>query len=439
MLPALWFVVCVVLVDSVWGEVQSTPKMRQFRQFMPSLEIWGNNKFFDGIIPEKQHRVGKNYQKNHNNNQNLYKRSVTQAAQDDLAFKYALNGGRWGPNFEYHVGRLVNKIRDPQNPQLPNLILTDFMFPSSMNDSSIVQVNKYLPKNHEPHSEQQLKQLLKGKKNQTRRTELETYINAGACWTNKTIELSHIQKSKHWKIRKIVSFTFHLHSQSFKMAFDDNEKCLMKTNNHRIFQFKHAYSFQYKQKDEILIAFGTFWHIKQSRRGSRWINDKFASMDSINHNERHCGWFFMTNLVEPVFLLHACVNLEDVYDSLPDSTKCDDLDIPDWKNLIQTNPNQFHQRLTMNLHKLITAKKTYKLELQHMEIPCGPIYKCRKCGKSDCSDCIRSDPHYGDEMWQLCWQCNLSVDPNFWIFDEKNGLLMTLMETVCRDNKMCYE
>ena len=77
----------------------------------------------------------------------------------------------------------------------------------------------------------------------------------------------------------------------------------------------------------------------------------------------------MTNLIEPVFLLHCCVTVEDVQHTFP--TLCED--IPNWRKLDQS---VFYQQLTIQLHHLLIEKEEGNLE--NTQLPCGPVYQCKK-------------------------------------------------------------
>ncbi|MGB1097578.1 MAG: hypothetical protein ACPG2Y_03190 [Acholeplasmataceae bacterium] len=201
----------------------------------------------------------------------------------------------------------------------------------------------------------------------------------------------------------------------------------MKTNNNYIFKFETAYSFQYRDYDEILLAWGTLWPIIKSDRKFDWKNDKFTSMDKINKKQRKQGWFFMTNLIEPVFLLHSCVSLDRVKDNYPTMKG----HIPDWR----TEPSStFYHHLTLNMHNLILESDDHK----QMELPCGPVYKCKKHDKSRCWECPHTECKHDFKYWKVGWRCNESTEPHFMILDSKNGLVMTLMETVPRDSEFVY-
>lgn len=412
----------------------STPKSRQFKYFYPYLEIYNNNKFIDGVNGEKGHRFGKNVQQQHDNHQTPYKRHVTQTSQNRLTFLFALNEGRWGPLLQYAVGNLVNLIKNPLHPELPNDILLDYIFPSGVTDSSIIEVTKYLGKNHKPNSEQQLKQLLNPKRfGRIRRQELMDHVNAAAIdlgWIDQSVTFHDICTSGDWSVSKILNFRYHLHSQSFAMGFDsDNDRCIMKTDNNFIFEFKNAYSFKYLD-NEILLGFGNFWPIIKSRKGKFWVNDKFNTMDRINYDDRRVGWYFLTNLVEPVFLIHDCLDLANVRHTFPKKSG----DNIDFKSM---NSTKFFKHLLINMHKL--RIEHYEGEHTDMQMPCGPIYKCKKHGKWRCDSCPHTEAEYDSKHWNVEWKCNVFLEKHYWIFDQKNGLDMTLMKTVKRDSEFIYE
>ncbi|MGB1097530.1 MAG: hypothetical protein ACPG2Y_02935, partial [Acholeplasmataceae bacterium] len=252
-------------------------------------------------------------------------------------------------------------------------------------------------------------------------------------WTDSVINYQDIFRSSDWSVKKIVHFRYHLHSQSFAMGFtNNNNQCIMKTNNNYIFKFKDAYSFQYCDYDEILLAKGVLFPIIKAKRPFNWINDKFCSMDQIHDQQRISAWYFLTNLIEPVFLLHRCVRLTDVLDTLPKNSD----DIKNWHNL---GSKLFYRQLSINLHNLWIAKQQDKEQLHEMRMPCGPVYRCKAHNFSRCTQCRHTDCEYDPKLWNVSWKCNKNFSKHYYIFDAKNGLNMTLMETVIRDSDVFYQ
>ena len=413
-------------VDNSWGRAMCTPKMRQFKQTIPSLRLWGKNQFIDGIKGEKAHRKHKNTQSQHNNHQSDYKHFVTKTNQLHLSHCYVLNGGKFGHHFKYQLGRLARKLKNPRNHNLPNSALINYLFPNRVSQSQIVEVVK--TSKQTDHTPTQFEVEKHGY-----RSELLRYINAAAWWNSPNTPLTwyNIRRCQEWSIEKITSFRYHIGVNSFQMNFNKAiNKCVMKTNNNFIFQFKHAYSFKYLDYDPILLAFGTFWRIIPSRRSNNWIEDKFGSMDQINQSERTQGWYFMTNLTEPVFLIHECVRVMDVKNSFP-------------KDFLD-NVAGFYKYFSLNMHELmlhrdeLSRRRRRNRRRRNIHLPCGAVYKCIKHGKSRCDDCTVEHMKFPSDKWNLCWKCNMDFNPMMSIFDSKNGLVMTLMETVSRDGECEY-
>lgn len=410
------FLIFVFSVDPAWKDAASCPKMRQFKQMFACLDIFGNNKFFDGIKGERAHQDNKDIQNKHNNNQMSFKTHVTRQNQKQLTNCYVLNGGRWGPAFQYQLGRAARELKNPKNKDLPNDAMINFVFPTRMSDSRKIQVTKYYGKSHKPCIRVQVK-------NHQHRSELIQYLNAACHWVdnNRRITWHEINSSKHWKVKKISNFRFHNKDSSFSMILDGSNKCIMKTNNSHVFQFKHAYCFKYLDFDPIFIAFGTFWRIEESSTSNTWLGDKFHSMDSIDIRRRVPGWYFMSNLVEPVFLMHECVRMVDVINTLPKTRKT------------KKEQQIFYKCFSLHMHKLVVDKRESTNKKQKVELPCGPLYSCVDHDRFSCKQCNTDYLTFSTKKWKLKWKCNTEFNSRYRIFDRKNGLVMTLMRTIQRD------
>lgn len=414
------------IVHKRWKQAMSCPKMRQFKQLDAYLFIYGNNTFFDGIKVEFLHKFLKKLQKDQNNYKKTYKTMVTLSQTKQLSKRYALNGGKWGPNFEYQLGRLCRRLKSPKDHSKPNLVLINYLIPSSIIQNEKVHVTKTLGKEAVPSAISQLTQRPK-------RDELLMYINSQCDkynWKNNRVTWYSLINDGTWTISKITNFRFHCHDSSFSMNLMDDHKCIMKTRNGYVMQFTHAYQFSYLDYKPFCLAYGTFWKINVAAKPYDWIDDKFASMDFIyKTGKRENGWYFMEYLVEPVFLIHDCVSFDDIkrYLSI------------DWQR--KGSDKAFYRDFTFNMHQLMLEQDEpqYKQgSSQQIHLPCGPVFQCKAHKRSRCRQCIVDYMVFTQSHWEPKWKCNVDYHKKFFIFDAKNGLDMTLMKTVVSKNEYKY-
>ena len=65
-------------------------------------------------------------------------------------------------------------------------------------------------------------------------------------------------------------------------------------------------------------------------------------------------------------------------------------------------------------------------------MPCGPVYTCKLHHNNGCVQCVNEYNVYPEEDWNESLQCNLNMNPHFYILDKKNGLVMTLKKTCAK-------
>lgn len=412
---------CVRSVDTQWKDAMSFPKMRQFKDLDAYLSIYGNNVFFDGIKVECSHKNPKNEQIHRSNHKYKYKAGVVRNCAKQLMRRFVVNGGHWGPNLEYSLGRLCRQLKDPKDHSKPNLVLRNYLIPIGRPKIPKVEITSLQGKQHRPTAIHQLH-------SHGDLAELMLYVNAGTSWTDQSIYWSDIDcTGSNWTVQKVKTFRFHCRKSSFAMSLEHDNKCIMKTNNNHIFQFKNAYTLKYLNQEPILIAYGCFWPLHASHRPNDWVNDQFSSLPAIKHCERESGWFFMTNLIEPVFLIHRCVSYGDVRHQCPEPYKNKPI-------------SGFYKRFTGNLHNLMLSKEDCQSAAQRkkIQLPCGPIFKCKKHNRSRCRRCVRNRVGFDRNEWNEVWKCNIHHSQWFYVLDFANGLAMTLMKSVHTTNSHEY-
>lgn len=412
-------------VDDAWKEAMSFPKMRQFKQLDMYLSIFGNNVFFDGIKVEVMHKLYKYFQIHQSNHKYRYKSGVVRFITKMLVKLFVVNGGKWGPNFEFSLGRLCAKLKDPKDHSKPNLVLLNYLIPVGRKPIPKIHITTVQGVNHRPSA-------LSSLESHGYLVQLMAFINEAATWTNDTIRWSHIvRRGSDWSVQKVKTFRFHCRNGSFAMRLNDENKCIMKTNNGYVYQFKNAYKLNFLDEEPILLAFGSIWPLRSSIRPNDWVNDKFSSLSSIKHSNRKNCWYLMVNLQEPVFLIHCCVRFEQVQQNLPEPFK-------------SSSVTGFYKKYSFNLHDLMLRKEECQSRAirNRIILPCGPVFKCRAHNKSRCRDrqCQRGRGYlkYPVSRWKQVWKCNLEEEDSFYVFDLDNGLAMTLMKSVHTDTEYEY-
>ena len=120
----------------------NTPKMRGLRQIFAFLEIYGNNKFFDGKKLEIAHTIGK-LQTRHNNFKGDAKENTSLACFRRLIFFYVFNGGKRGDQWQYSIGTQGALLTNLHNRTKPHPLIEPWIMPD--------------PQQQQPSSEQSFK------------------------------------------------------------------------------------------------------------------------------------------------------------------------------------------------------------------------------------------------------------------------------------------
>lgn len=392
--------------------------MRSFKQLFINLILYGCNTYTDGIKVEQYHQLHKDDQINHNNNQYQHKDQVTDRSCQRFVNKFVINGGRWGPNLQYHLGEQISKLKNPKNPALPNDAVQPFLFAKGCKMSTKFQVTQLYGKKLKPKQQKPYQRMLAHGKSD----ELMLLINAAADWSDANLSLSQIHRSPKWSIRRVKNFIFHASHCSVAINMNTTNKCNFKTNNNFVFQFQNVYELKYLNTNQILVAYGKFWQIVNSDTKNQWVGDEFESMDSINIKKYTKGWCFATNLEEPVFIFHRCVPFSKIQKTLPRQ----------WR---RQDHKSFTKNYVFNMHKLIKCRAEIgsARERQKIHLPCGPVYKCKRHNVVDCRTCLVEANVYPDSDWTMKWMCNHAIESRYWIYDSKNGLCMSRIKPVRRD------
>ena len=92
------------------------------------------------------------------------------------------------------------------------------------------------------------------------------------------------------------------------------------------------------------------------------------------------------------------------------------------------------------MRKLLLDKHEYhsKKVRNDIQLPCGPIFKCKQHSRSRCEQCTVHNHYFDQKQWTMKWVCNKHVESRFRILDSKNGLHMTLMKTVEQSHRYIY-
>lgn len=404
------------LVDQKWEHKFNTQKMRGLKQIFISLFLFGNNKFIDGKKVEYAHLFGKKWQLKHNNFRLPFKETVSKHAARMLSLIYIFNGGKWGDELQYKVGDGLLNMRDPDNPHKPHPALQEVLIPQPSSVSPKIEIKRMYNSKHigtndfvsifHDNLKMQLNTLLSMK------------------FPNVLSNIDHIGDSNLWSIRQIASFTFHGGYSSFHMNFDrkinDNQNtCVVKLMQGYIMKFDKAFVIQHEDYGCAYLCKGTYWNINKSNNSQQWINDYYSSMNFINIHNSRIGWCFMSNIAEPVFLIHNCVNFQQVKQYLP--AQFADINNFDYVQNISHWSNAIHR-----------WKNNHRAKQSHVPTPCGPMYFCRQHNNNACSNCVHEFNVYPEQHWYAVWKCNTQMSPHFYILDAENGLVMTMMKTCAK-------
>ena len=364
----------------------------------------------------------KKKQTQHNNHKEAWKTSVSKNDAKYLQLCYALGGGRWGNNFEYNLGDACLSLKIQKSPTTDPAMI-HFLIMMFHNKRNSCIHNILVMKKKQRFMEKAESTVIQVtdcfgyiEKHATR--ELMLHLNAATSEDVPDVTWFELKGHPLWSVKKISAFRFYNHHHSFSMSLSgpkihnkNKKKCIIKTNDNRILKFKHAYQFKYNNALEIVVAFGIIMPIHVSDRPHNWLDDKFQSMDYVDMKDRKCSWYFCTNFVEPVFLIHECVNLDIVRRKLPYH----------WRH---QDSNAFYHDFAFNMYKMAMDKDEYHSSnvKKSIQLPCGPIFKCIQHHKTRCEDCPLEHYFFHQKQWKMHWVCNETQCSRYRILDAKNGL-----------------
>ena len=392
----------------------STPKMRGFKQIFLTMKLYNNNTFVDGKKVEYAHQLGKGLQTKHSNWKQQYKDNVSDKSFGQLVMSYAVNGGRWGSNWEYGLGESLLNLKDPFKAHLPHPCLLKWLIPANIENLDKLEIGRFWTEKESRKRDwdyiysgdtiNQLFQLLEN--------HFDTDVNVR--WGN----LDQLFRMKH-----IQSFRFHAGLLSFGVNFADHAygkqaRCQVKITGGYVSEFKDAFAAVHVDGRQVLLFKGRFWKVFGSRHPNTWVNDLYSSMDYIDWNRGFDGWTFMNKIVEPVLLIHNCVKFPTVQATLPDPWRSMDV------HKYNRNCLYFYHRLKMQVEAANNNSN------RPPSLPCGPFFQCIKHQAAGCTRCKSDDGQYDRTHFDIVWECNTSRNPHWWVWDSANGLGLALTGTV---------
>ena len=272
----------------------NNPKMRGLKQCLISLRLYNNNKFIDGKTVEMAHQIGKLFQVRHNNFQQAYKATVSKSCFHRLSLLYIFNGGKWGQQWQYQLGKKARRLKDPDNPSKPHPIIERFLIADAYVVPPLIQVKALVPVNQV--SRNYWNELFAN-------TSEDLFLNLIKKALNiNQLTMNMIKTEDEWQLRKVKSFQFNKKNQTFTINFASNANAtaIVKIATHFVMKFKDVIQVTHHD-DEILLCYGAYWPIYDAPISNDWINTGYASMDYVKANEIQYGWNFMNNINEPVF------------------------------------------------------------------------------------------------------------------------------------------
>lgn len=388
--------------------------MRGLKQMFPCLYLFGNNKFIDGKKVEIAHLWGKLWQTRHNNFKSPFKEMVTKHACRMLSLIYIFNGGKWGEQLQYCIGPNITNLKDPDKPGNPHPILNKVLIPEPPLHIPKIEVKRLYKPNYLKNSD--IIQIFHDKyKNELNHLLQMKFGNDIQC------TIDDVCHNDDWCIRQIASFIFHQGTSSFHMNFDKlchgkKNICVVKLKQGFVMKFTQAFVIQYQNNTTALLCKGTIYPICTAQHPDQWLDDYYSSMHYININSKNAGWSFMSNIAEPIFLIHNCVSFGQVKDQLPQIFR-------------HINKYDFVQNFISWSNRMHRWKQSALPQSNNIKLPCGPRYVCKQHQSNACTQCINLHNAYNQQQWNLQWCCNTQYSPHFYIFDSKNGLVMTMMKT----------
>lgn len=386
----------------------STPKMRGFKQMFLTLKIYNSNKFVDGKKVEYAHQLGKGIQTRHNNNRQQFKDNVSDKCFWQLIMTYAVNGGRWGSSWQYGLGEAAQSLKDPLQPAKPHPVLRKYWIPDKLVPCDRIEIREYFT---------ELEEQQRGMTDKfDRQTENQLMHLIGDSFGMEQCSWENFG-GQPLSTQYIKSFRWHDGLKSFGVDLGVG-KAQVKMVNDEICVFADAFTISHTNGQTIHVCKGNHWTLHRSNNRANWINDYFNSMDFINVNEAEMKWSLMSNICEPIFLIHNCVNFANARHTLPEP----------WHSMA---PHKYIRNSLYWCHRLKETIARAELNVSNTPVvPCGAWYSCIKHGQCVCDECHQGDIGHDRKKWQVKWTCNTFHHPHFWVWDSANGLAIALTGTV---------
>jgi hypothetical protein len=220
---------------------------------------------------------------------------------------------------------------------------------------------------------------------------------------------------------------------NFSLKEDDVEACChVKIHDKWIMKFTTALKIENTENNKIaLLCKGEYFPISQSKQSEIWIGNKHNSMDYVDIRNAQIGWQHMTNIQEPVCLIHDCVSINHIKTKLPKYIK------KKHNLILQQNIIYWNYKIHREHHQ--QQQRRLAANEAKIQLPCGPVYRCQH-GHVQCHECERINPNIVENVnFKLKWYCNSTIHPYFWIFDAANGYVIGAMKPTHSIDNAIYE
>ena len=257
-------------VDAVWKGILSTPKMRGLKQIFIDYDLYHGNKFIDGKTLEDSHQIGKDFQTRHNNFRQSYKISVSKNCFRRLSLLYVMNGGRWGKDWNYCLGKKAMQLKNSKKPNEPHPAILSWLLPdndeykmnANNNDSNIEVTTKF---SRTAYGNEWWTNILQDEYSNQLVNLLRIAFNEP---DEPALNLHDFLQSEWSLIQRIKTFRFHNGSKSFAMNFNHkykhiNANCIVKMKSNTIMKFRYAFEVTYKNQS-LFLCNGENWRIINS-------------------------------------------------------------------------------------------------------------------------------------------------------------------------------
>ena len=106
----------------------------------------------------------------------------------------------------------------------------------------------------------------------------------------------------------------------------------------------------------------------------------------------------------------------------------------DIKNTTLEDWTRQHLHINTEIRKHV---ELHPRRCRNTQLPCGAAWICQQHQQHSCTICPRQNGKPTTADWKVEWFCNCTRNPKMFIFDEKNGLVMTLMKSQKKTDPGC--